>query len=115
MEIKGKVQKGNKKAGKMGFPTANIENTEKVLPGIYAGIVSIAKKNHDAVLYVGTNNPGILEAHLLDYKGNLYNKSIKVEVVKKIRDDKHVTDVTLLKEMIEKDCMDAWAILFEHK
>lgn len=113
--IEGKVQKGNKKAGKMGFPTANIKNTTKVLPGIYAGLVTVAKKEHDAVLYVGANNKDILEAHLLDYKGNLYGKTIKVEVLEKIRDDKHVTDTILLKEMIEKDCMDAWAILFERK
>ena len=115
MIVKGKVLKGNKKAGKIGFPTANIKNTEKVLPGIYAGLVTVAKKTHDAVLYVGTNSIDTLEAHLLDFKGDLYGKEISVEVLEKIRDDEHVTDMTLLKEMIEKDCLDAWAILFGHK
>jgi riboflavin kinase/FMN adenylyltransferase len=97
IEINGKVLKGNKKAGKMGFPTANIKNTENVLPGIYVGRASTVKKKYDAVIYVGENNKDVLEVHFFDYKGNLYGKSIKVDILEKIRDDKHVTDVLLLK------------------
>lgn len=109
--MSGKVLKGNKKAGAMGFPTANIKNTGNVLPGIYAGRASTNKKTYDAVVYVGTNNIDILEVHFFDFKGNIYGKNIKVEILQKIRDDKHVTDTLLLKEMIERDCLDAKAFL----
>ncbi len=111
----GKVLKGDKKGTKLGFPTANINNKDSVAPGIYAGHVVLGKKTLDAVLYVGKKRPKILEAHILDFKKSIYGKTIKVEVIEKIRDDEEISDVGLLKEKIEKDTMDAWAILFEHK
>lgn len=109
--MNGKVLKGNKKAGEMGFPTANIKNTENVLAGIYAGRASVDNKTYDAVIYVGTNNIDILEVHFFDFKDDLYDKDINVEILEKIRDDRHVTDVNILQEMIKKDCIDAKEIL----
>ncbi|MES2224064.1 MAG: riboflavin kinase [Patescibacteria group bacterium] len=111
----GKVLKGDKSATKLGFPTANINNKDNVLPGIYAGRVVLGKEILDAVLYVGKKRKEILEAHILDFKKNIYGKTIKVEVLEKIRDDEEFSDIGLLKEKIEKDTMDAWAILFGHK
>jgi riboflavin kinase/FMN adenylyltransferase len=113
--IKGKVLKGNKKAGNLGYPTLNLKNTENILPGIYAGHVFLKSKRYDAVIYVGNNRKEVLEAHIFDFKANLYGKEVDVQVLDKIRDDKNVTDVLLLKEMIEKDCLDARSILFERK
>lgn len=110
--MKGKVIKGHKKANGIGFPTANIKNIDNIGTGIYAGRVKLRTKMYDAVLYVGEKRKDILEAHLFGYKGDLYGKEIEIKVLDRIRDDKEVeNDPLLIREMIEKDCLDAKALL----
>jgi riboflavin kinase / FMN adenylyltransferase len=107
MITKGKVLEGHKKANGIGFPTANIVNINNVHSGIYAGRVGLNGVNYDAVLYVGEKRKDILEAHLFDFQGDLYNKEIEVNVIEKIREDEEVDDFSVLKDMIKKDCDDA--------
>lgn len=104
--IKGMVIEGNKKGREHGFPTANIANTEKVPVGIYAARVTSDSKTFDAAVYVGAPRPHTLEAHLLDWSGDLYGKKIEVTIKKKIRDDIHQIDNDKLREMIAKDIED---------
>ncbi len=104
MKIKGKVKKGSQKASKMGFPTANIDLKDETLaPGIYAGRVFFEDGNYKGALYVGKINPQILEVHLIDFEGDLYDKEIEVAVYDKIRDDFNLDDEEKLKEMISND------------
>lgn len=104
MHITGKVIKGNKKATVLGFPTANIElKDQHVSPGIYAGRVEIDGEYYKTALYVGKINPNILEAHILDFNGDLYDKEIKLQICDKIRDDFNVEDESKLREMITND------------
>jgi len=103
MIVKGIVMEGQKKGREHGFPTANILNTEKLGAGIYAARAFVDGALRPAAVYVGTPRPDILEAHVLDWSGDLYGKMIDVEIVKKIRDDIHETDNEKLRLMIEND------------
>lgn len=103
MIITGKVIEGQKKASGFGFPTANIENTSKISVGIYAGEILFDNKKYRTAIYIGTPRPDILEAHLIDFIGDLYGKEISVEVLEKIRDDYHEQNFEVLKKMIAND------------
>ncbi len=102
MIVKGVVKDGNKKGREHGFPTANISN-DGVAIGIYAGKVFALDKYYKAAVYVGTPRPDVLEAHLLDFAGDLYGRVIEVTILNKLRDDFFETDNEKLRLMIEKD------------
>ncbi len=110
--IDGKVQKGRQVGKKIGFPTCNIDIKDYVLakPGVYA--VRVSKHNNSKYLR-GIANLGyrptfnqkkiLLEVHLFNYSGNLYNKLLSVEFLKFIRKEKKFKSVNELKSQIKKD------------
>ena len=110
--IEGKVKKGKQLGKKIGFPTANIDIEDYVLacPGVYAVRVRI-KKNSKAIK--GIANLGyrptfngkkiLLEAHLFNFSGNLYDKDLSVEFLKFIRKEKKFKNVDQLKKQIKTD------------
>jgi len=108
--IYGKVQKGKQLGKKIGFPTANIDIKDYVLasPGVYA----IKVKTSDKGRYLkGIANLGyrptfnekkiLLEAHLFNFSGNLYNKYLTVEFIKFIRKEKKFKNVNQLRKQIK--------------
>ncbi len=110
--IDGKVQIGRKVGKKIGFPTCNIDIKDYVLakPGVYA--VKVLRPNTSKYLR-GIANLGyrptfnqkkiLLEVHLFNYSGNLYNKLLSVEFLKFIRKEKKFKNVNQLKFQIKKD------------
>ncbi|OGZ34507.1 MAG: hypothetical protein A2174_02640 [Candidatus Portnoybacteria bacterium RBG_13_41_18] len=84
MYISGKVIGGNRRGGKLGFPTANIELKEKLESGVSAGEVEVNGKKYKAAIFIGKEGK-ILEAHIIGFEGDLYGKEIKVKIIKKIR------------------------------
>ena len=85
LKVKGRVVSGNKKGQKIGFPTINLNFKGEISGGVYAGIVKFDNQEYKAgVVYFADKN--ILEAHLLDFSGDLYGKEIEVEVGIKVRD-----------------------------
>jgi len=110
--IIGKVQKGKQLGKKIGFPTANIDIKNYVLacPGVYA----VRAKTHINSKYSkGIANLGfrptfndkkiLLEVHLFNFSGNLYNKYLTVEFLKFIRKEKKFKNVDQLKKQIKLD------------
>ncbi len=110
--IDGKVQKGRQVGKKIGFPTCNIDIKDYVLarPGVY--VVRVVRSNNSKYLR-GIANLGyrptfnqkkiLLEVHLFNYSGNLYNKHLSVEFLKFIRKEKKFKNVNQLKSQIKKD------------
>ena len=110
--IEGTVRKGRQVGKKIGFPTCNIDIKDYVLakPGVYA--VRVLRPNNSKYLK-GIANLGfrptfnqkkiLLEVHLFNYSGNLYNKLLSVEFVKFIRKEKKFKNVNQLKSQIKKD------------
>ena len=110
--IDGKVQKGRQVGKKIGFPTCNIDIKDYVLakPGVYA--VKVLRPNTSKYLR-GIANLGyrptfnqkkiLLEVHLFNYSGNLYNKLLSVEFLKFIRKEKKFKNVNQLKAQIKTD------------
>ena len=109
--ISGRVIHGDKRGKRLGFPTVNIKLNRYLSPvtGIFSGrIRGIGNKQLDAVIYVGTKPvySGIevlLEAHILDFDGDLYGRHIQVEFHNKIRDDQHITSEQEMLKQIKLD------------
>jgi len=110
--IQGIVKKGRQVGKKIGFPTCNIDIKDYVLakPGVYA--VKVLRKNSTSYLK-GIANLGyrptfnqrkiLLEVHLFNFSGNLYNKLLSVEFLKFIRKEKKFKNVNQLRAQIKKD------------
>jgi riboflavin kinase / FMN adenylyltransferase len=110
--IEGVVEKGRQQGKKIGFPTCNIDIKDYVIakPGVYAVRINlIDKKSH----LKGIANLGyrptfkqkkiLLEVHIFNFSGNLYNKHLSVEFVKFIRKEKKFKNVDQLKKQIKFD------------
>ena len=114
--IDGKVQKGRQLGKKIGFPTANIDIKDYILPkpGVYAVKV---KKIKNSNYMKGIANLGyrptfngkkiLLEVHLFNFSENLYNKYLKVEFLKFIRAEKKFKNVDQLRKQIKIDLLKA--------
>jgi len=110
--IQGIVKKGRQVGKKIGFPTCNIDIKDYILakPGVYA--VKVLRKNSNKYLK-GIANLGyrptfnqkkiLLEVHLFNFSGNLYNKLLSVEFSKFIRKEKKFKNVNQLRAQIKKD------------
>lgn len=102
MRFSGIVQKGNGTGSTIGFPTANIPLADESLSGIYAGTVRLDGAEYTAAVYADTRRK-LLEAHLLDFTGDLYGKAIEIELLHKIRDDRQFADEKDAKDVIGAD------------
>ncbi len=110
--IEGFVKKGRQVGKKIGFPTCNIDIQDYILakPGVYA--VKVLRKNNTKYLR-GIANLGyrptfnqkkiLLEVHLFNFSGNLYNKLLSVEFLKFIRKEKKFKNVNQLRAQIKTD------------
>ena len=114
--IYGKIQKGKQLGKKIGFPTANIDIKDYVLacPGVYAVRVKMLGKDDylNGIANLGfrptfKGKKILLEVHLFNFSGNLYNKYLTVEFKKFIRKEKKFKNVDQLKKQIKIDLLKA--------
>jgi len=115
--IEGEVLRGFQRGRTLGFPTANIALGKYVRPrlGVYAVRVDLG----DGVLLPGAASVGvnptvgealpepILEAHLLDFSGDLYGQTIEVELIAFLRDEAKFESLGELKRQMTQDVIDA--------
>tara|TARA_Y100001980_G_C14514914_1_gene290264 strand:+ start:384 stop:1316 length:933 start_codon:yes stop_codon:yes gene_type:complete len=110
--IDGKVKVGRKMGRKIGFPTCNIELNDYIIakPGVYA--VKILREKNKKLLK-GIANLGyrptfnqkkiLLEVHIFNFSGNLYNKDLTIEFIDFIRKEKKFKNINQLKKQINLD------------
>jgi riboflavin kinase/FMN adenylyltransferase len=114
--ITGEVIHGKHLGRTIGFPTANLKLTDsaKQIPaqGVYAVCVWIDKQQFFGMLNAGTR-PTVngtdfsIEVHIFNFEGSLYNQTITVEFVDKLRDEIRFANVAELKNQLEKDKLHA--------
>ncbi|MFN7955822.1 MAG: bifunctional riboflavin kinase/FAD synthetase [bacterium] len=114
----GHVVSGNKRGRVLGFPTANLAPPDELLPkaGVYAVWVEIGEAIVPGVANVGVaptfgGETLSVEAHLLDFDGDLYGQAIGVRFVDRIRDERKFGGVAELTDQIRNDVERARALL----
>jgi riboflavin kinase/FMN adenylyltransferase len=108
--ISGTVIEGNRRGRQIGFPTANIATRTEVVPGngIYATLFYVDGNWWPSASSIGVNptfgaGPRTIESYILDFDRDIYNKTIKLAFVEKIREEKKFSDVASLVAQIEID------------
>ena len=104
--ISGKVKRGDKKANLIGYPTANLGPCEEVLPpeGAYVAWIRLNKEVHPGIVgIVERDKKRIVEAHLFNFNGDLYNSNIEVIFWKEIRGKRHFSHREEAKRQMAKD------------
>jgi FAD synthase len=112
--VSGPVVRGDQRGAELGFPTANLtlaSGAEAVADGVYAGwvtgetfgcrgtAVSIGSRS----TFYGAEGERLLEAHLVDFDGDLYGQVLSVHLVEKLRGQRRFPDMEALIGQLEQD------------
>ncbi|RMH51964.1 MAG: riboflavin biosynthesis protein RibF [Zetaproteobacteria bacterium] len=116
--ISGHVGVGDKRGRRLGFPTANLDLRDLVHPpaGIYAVRGFSGEARWGGAAYLGyrptfAGRTLVLESHFFDVSPDLYRRRLRVEFVRRVREDRVFRDGASLVRQIERDCAAARAIL----
>ena len=108
--IDGTVVRGDARGREMGFPTANLETTNELLPpaGVYATMAGLNGVEHPSVTNIGTRptfggGEVRVECHLLDGARDLYDARLRLSFVQRLRDERAFPDVDALRAQIDAD------------
>lgn len=116
--ITGTVVTGAKRGRTIGFPTANLDGVETIVPGVgvYAMRVNVNGKSWPAAANVGPNptfgeDRRKIELHLIGFSGDLYGMELSAEFVGRIRETRPFAGVEALKEQLKIDVAQAVKML----
>lgn len=110
--LTGRVIRGDQQGRQLGFPTANVDCENLVVPpgGVYAAIATTGDRRHHAVVNIGVrptmNRPRTslqVEAHLLDFDEDLYEQVVELVFIEKLREEKTFKNRELLRQQIARD------------
>jgi len=112
--VHGLVVSGDQKASAWGFPTVNLLVQGGLIPagGIYSGISVVDGRRYGAAIYIG-HRPTLnksdfrVEAHLLDFSGDLYGRDLPLLFLKYLRPDQKFDNFEALKAQVQLDCHQA--------
>ena len=122
LHVEGVVEHGDQRGRLLGFPTANIGVPEHGLrDGVWAGTVQI---EHDGPVHVaavsvghrptyyGKDGDRLLEANLLDFTGDLYDRTVIVRLHVRLRPQRRFSGSAELVDQMQRDVADtrAWAV-----
>jgi len=108
----GKVVEGDRIGRTLGFPTANLDAAALVLPpgGVYAAHAVAGPSRCRAVLNIGRRptlrqpQPQLrVEAHLLDFDGDLYGQQLQITFSRKLREERRFASLDELRAQIQRD------------
>src|SRR6185295_817494 len=110
----GQVVAGAGRGRTLGFPTANIAAERPLLvpAGVYACRLVVGDAVHGAVLNAGVRPTFgekifTLEAHVLDFSGNLYDRRVRLDFVRHLREERKFSGIEALKAQIVADVASA--------
>lgn len=116
-EVPGTVIAGRGAGRQLGFPTINLGEVAVLVPapGIYAGRCETDGKETPAAIYIG-DRPTLgfgstLEAHLMDFSGDLYGRRAVLRFVERVREDAKFETPALLAEQMERDVAQVRSLL----
>lgn len=110
--LEGQVIEGEHRGSTIGFPTANLGVSNEVsIPGkgVYAASAEINGRLYQAVINIGSKPtfhaeyPVSIEAHLIDFKGDIYGEKLRLYLIQKIRDERKFDNVEELIRQIASD------------
>lgn len=118
-QIRGQVAVGRNRGGRLlGFPTANINLQDELCPkqGIYAVTVEHAGRILQGVANIGysptfDDHIFTIEVHIMDFDENIYNDTIRVNFIQRLRDEIKFDGIEALARQIQQDIEDARQIL----
>ncbi|MCH2100559.1 MAG: riboflavin biosynthesis protein RibF [Planctomycetes bacterium] len=110
VSLLGTVVAGDKLGRQLGFPTANLRPHHELRPpfGVYAAMVLHQEQLHPAVVNIG-NRPSLggnevrIEAYLLNFNGDLYQHTLEVFLLERLRPEREFPSMDALQEAIRKD------------
>ena len=113
--VEGTVRRGDRRGRKIGFPTCNLDLENYIIPklGVYSSKIIVDKNTKKkGIVNIGYRptfgkNRLILEVHIFGLKKNLYDKKIKIMLIKFIRKEKKFKNIVQLKQQIKKDIKNA--------
>ena len=109
--VDGRVVAGKHRGRELGFPTANLETENELLPpnGVYATMTTIDGIVHPSITNVGVRptfgdtTKTMIEAYVLGFHGDLYGRQVRLGFVQRLRDERKFEDVDALRAQIEAD------------
>ncbi len=117
--LDGVVVHGDHRGRELGFPTANLQTANELLPayGIYASIAVIDGVHHPSVTSIGVrpmfaDGRVVIEVHLLDGSYDLYGRRMRLALVQWLREEQSFESVDGLRAQMAADCARA-VTLFE--
>ena len=123
-EIWGTVVKGAGRGGRLGFPTANLQVLNELIPavGVYVTQVQLDGVPIGSVTNIGfrpTLTPGtdplpVVESHILDFNGNLYGQPLRLRFLKRLRPEEKFDNVEKLQHQVQRDIQNARDYLKEN-
>lgn len=116
--LDGSVVHGDGRGRKLGFPTANLVTEKEILPrdGVYAVKVKWREAYYDGVINIGrrptfAGSAPTLEIHLMDFKGDLYDETLRIYFVDRLRDEQRFPSVEALQAAVLSDIAHARQLL----
>jgi riboflavin kinase/FMN adenylyltransferase len=113
--VEGPVVRGDERGVKLGFPTANIQPHNRVIPrgGVYVTATLIDRQWRRSVTNIGTRptfgeglEPSV-ETHVMNWSGVLYGDVVRVRFLHRLRDEKKFSSIEELKAQIARDVLRA--------
>jgi riboflavin kinase/FMN adenylyltransferase len=113
--IDGVVVRGAGRGHELGFPTANLRTANELPPpsGVYATTATIDDIVHASVTNIGTrptfgdSDQPVIEVHIFDYTRELYDTTVRLSFLQRMRDERAFADVDALRAQIDADCRGA--------
>jgi len=108
--LEGVIIEGEKRGRILGFPTANLKTDWDLLPkpGVYITLCNFDDSVHKSITNIGFRptfgeNRLLIESHIFDFNDEIYGKELRVEFLRRLRDEKKFDGIDELKKAISDD------------